>query len=108
MTDAGSVDEAEGDAMDEHGVFHGVARGAVDVADDGLLLVQQLVEERTLADVGLSNNGHGDAFFECVTHLERTCECRHPIINLTGKSDKFRTVGELQFFMVAEVQFQFQ
>ena len=50
----------------------------------------------------------GDTFFECVTHLERTCECRHPIINLTGKSDKFRTVGELQFFMVAEVQFQFQ
>ena len=44
LADAGGVDEAEGDAVDVDGVFDGVARGAVNVADDGTVVSQKTVE----------------------------------------------------------------
>ena len=45
LSDAGGVDESEGNALDVDNVLDGVARGTMDVADDGSVVVQQAVEQ---------------------------------------------------------------
>ena len=57
-------------AAQAQGVLDDVARGAVDVAHDGLLLVEQGVEQRRFAGVGLADDGDGNAVLDGVAHLE--------------------------------------
>ena len=70
VADAGRVDETELEATDVDGVLDHVARSAVDVAHDGLLLVEQGVEQRRFAGVGLADDGNGNAVLDGVAHLE--------------------------------------
>ena len=46
VAQAGGVDEAKQEIADFEGAFHGVARSAVDVADDSAVIAQQRVEQR--------------------------------------------------------------
>ena len=108
MSDAGRVDEAEGDAMDEHRVLHRITRGAVDVADDSFVLMEQLVEQRALAHIGLADDGHGYAFFQCVARHEGMGEGRDTVIDMSCELDKLRPISEFELLMVAEVQLQFE
>ena len=64
------IDDAEGGALDDKGLFDGVACGAGDVADDGAVVVQQGVEEGGFARIGTADNGDGDAALEGIAHVE--------------------------------------
>lgn len=108
VSDAGRVDEAEGDAMDEHRVLHRITRGAVDVADDSFVFVEQLIEQCAFAHIGLADDGHGNALFQRVSRQERVGEGRDAVIDMLCELDKLRSVSEFELLMVAEVQLQFE
>ena len=108
VADASGVNEAESDAAELDGVFDGIARGALNVADDGAFLAEEGVEEGALAHVGGSDNGHGDAVLEGIACLEgagQMCDVR---IYLLCQCQKFWSVGKLQLLVVGEVEFKLQ
>ena len=62
--EAGGVDEAEGEAVEVDDFLDGVAGGAGEVADDGALEAQQLIEEAAFAGVGSADEDGAHAFAE--------------------------------------------
>ena len=67
---AGGVYEAEGDAFYPYGVFNEVARSALDVRNDGTLIVHESVHEGTFAHVGRTDDGHRDAGLQGIAGAE--------------------------------------
>ena len=61
--DAGRVDEAEMRAAHLHQDVDRIARGARRLVDDRALVVDETVEERRLADVRTTDDGHADRTF---------------------------------------------
>ena len=105
--DACRVDEAEGETMQGGGVLNHVACGAVDVADDGLVLMEQLVEQGALAHVGLADDGHGNATLDGFSFGEGVGERRDFMGDGFRQGEQLLSVGEVDV-LVAEVQFQFE
>ncbi len=85
MTDSCRVDEPKRYASYVHGVFDHVARGAVNIAHDGFFFLEQQVEQRGFADVGLPDNGYRDAALDGITQLKRACQCINFLFNLDSK-----------------------
>ena len=106
--DAGRVDESECYSVDVLRVLNRVARRSVNVADDGAVLVQQSVQQCRFSDVRLADDGHGDAFLQCLTGLERTDHLHQSVVDFTCQRGQFAAVGEFQVLVVREVEFQFQ
>ena len=106
MPDARGVYEAEGQAMYLRGVFYDIARSAMHIADDGFLLVEQLVEQRALAHVGLSHDSHGNALLYGLSRGKGAGEPRDAPVYLCRQGQKLSPIGKLQFLVVAEVQLQ--
>ena len=67
---AGGVYEAEGDAFYLYGVFNEVACSALDVRNDGTLIVHESVHEGTFAYVGRTDDGHRDAGLQGIAGAE--------------------------------------
>ena len=101
------VDETEGDTVDVDAVLDDVACGAVDVADDGFVLSDKAVEEGALADIGLADDCHGYALFDCLTGAEGGGKRSDAVVDGVGKVGELGAVGKLEFLMVAEVEFEF-
>ena len=106
LADAGSVDEAEGDAAQVDGVFDDVACGAVDVAHDGSLFAKEGVEEGGLAHIGLADDGHGNAVLDGIAYTEGVGEARDGALDVGGYLREFAAVGKLELLVVAEVELQ--
>ena len=106
LTDAGSVDEAEGDAVDVYSVFYHIACGAVDVAHDGFVFIEQGVEQGGFAGVCLADDGHGDAVFQRIAQAEGVDEAGDGMLYLCGERDELGAVGKLQLLVVGKVQLQ--
>ena len=60
LTDTCGVDEAECHAVDVCSVFDDIPCGAMNVADNGLFLTHEEIEQGALAHIGLADNGHGN------------------------------------------------
>ena len=101
------VDKAEGDTMDVDEVFDSVAGGAMNIADDGFLLTDKGVEEGALSDIGLSDYGHGDALFHCLTRSEGVGKTGEMAVDVKCQLPQLSTIGKLEFLVVAEVEFEF-
>lgn len=67
---AGRIEETEQNAVDADAVFDDVARGAVNVADDGFFFAHQGIEQGGFARVGAADDGHGNAVFDGVSYGE--------------------------------------
>ena len=85
MADAGGIDEAEGDVAQLDGVFDGVTRSALYVADDGAFFAKQSIEQGALAYVRGSDDGYGDAVLEGVTSLEGLGKTGDMFVNVLGE-----------------------
>ena len=59
--DAGGVDEAKAGVAHHDGFFHGVPGGASHFGDDDPVITGQGVQQAGLTDIGLANNGGGNA-----------------------------------------------
>ena len=70
MANTCSINKTEGDAIQQHRVFDGVASGTLNITYDGSFLAEQSIEQGALAYVWSSNNGHWDAIFEGIASLE--------------------------------------
>ena len=101
------VDKTEGDAVDVDGVLDDVARGAVDVADDGFVLTDKAVEEGALTHIGLADDCHGNALLDCLTGAEGGGKRGDAVVDGVGKRGELGAVGKLEFLVVAEVEFEF-
>ena len=55
------------------------------VAHDSLLLMQQEVEQRALAHVGVADDSHRYAVFQCVSDFKRMDERYEPLMYVVGK-----------------------
>ena len=108
MADAGGIDEAESDVAKLDAVLDGVARGSLNVADDGAIFAKEGVEQGALAYVWCSDDGYGDAVFQGVTNLEGLCEASDVGIDGLRELQEFRAVGKFEVFVVAEVEFEFE
>ena len=71
LTNACSVDETEGNTLDVDGVFDGVARGAMDVGDNGAVVFQKAVQKGGFAYIGFANNSNWYSLLDGLTGLER-------------------------------------
>ena len=107
VAQTGGVDKAEGDAMQQRRVFYHVASGAVDVAHYRLIIVEQAVEQRAFAYVGLADDGHGNPFAQGFPFCERAREGVDAVRRLLCQREQFAAVGKFHV-LVAEVQFQLQ
>ena len=106
FADTGGIDEAEGDTSKIHGVFNDVAGGAMNVAHDGTFFVQEGIQQGGLTGICFANDSHGHSVLQSIAHAERIYQVMDNLLNLTGDVFQFRTVGKLQFLVVAEVEFQ--
>ena len=66
----GCIEETEQNAVDADAVFDDVARGAVNVADDGFFFAHQGIEQGRFARVGAADDGHGNTVFDGVSYGE--------------------------------------
>ena len=107
MSDTCGVDEAEIHAAQCHTVFYGIACGAVYVADDGFVVVKQLVEEGGFAHIGLTDDCHGYAVSDGVACVKTVGEAADGSADFLRQRDEFCAVGELHV-LLAEVEFQLQ
>ncbi|CDD33298.1 putative uncharacterized protein [Bacteroides sp. CAG:714] len=107
LADARGIDETEGHPSDVHGIFYHIAGGSVDVAHDGTFLVQQRIQQGGLSGIGLADNGYRDAVLDSVSRTEGTHQSAYHLLYLGSYRLQLRTVGKLQFLVVAEVEFQF-
>lgn len=57
----------------------------MNVAHDSFLLVEEMVEERALSDVGVSDDGYRDAVLEGVAYLEGVCERDKTLVDVVGE-----------------------
>ena len=64
---SGRIDEPECDAVDFCGVLDDIACGAVDVADDGTVLMEESVEQCRFSYVRPADDGYGDSFLHCLS-----------------------------------------
>ena len=79
----------------------------MDVAHDGTFFVQEGIQQGGLTGVCFADDSHGHSVLQGIAHAERIYQVMDNLLNLTGDIFQFRTVGKLQFFVVAEVEFQF-
>ena len=84
LPNTGSIDEAELEPIDFHGIFNGVAGGAMDVADKGTIVTQKAVEQGGFANIGLANDGDRDAIAQGLANFKRVGELLDAIVNLVG------------------------
>ena len=78
----------------------------MDVAHDGTLLVQQGIEQGGFSGIGLTDNSHGDSILDGIAGTEGTHQSTDDLLDLGGYRLQLRTVGKLQFLVVAEVELQ--
>ena len=69
--------------------------------------MEQLVEQRALAHVGLPDDSHGNALLYGLSRGKGAGEPRDAPVYLCRQGQELSPVGELQLLVVAEVQFQF-
>ncbi|MPM89624.1 hypothetical protein SDC9_136736 [bioreactor metagenome] len=70
VADTGGIYKPERDPVDIHGVFNHIARGAVDIGNDGFLFVQQQVQQCGFPGIGFSDNGNGNTVFNHISQLK--------------------------------------
>ena len=106
LPDSCGVDEAEGMVADGECGINGVARSALNVADNGSVVVDDGIEECALSDIGSSDDGYSNAVLDGIAYgkaARQTINRRDKEVSL-GR--KFGTVSKLQIFMVREIEFQ--
>jgi len=59
------------------------------IGDDGAIVFQESVEQGGFANVGLADNGDGDALLEGLSCLETTGKTGDVIVNSFGEFKKF-------------------
>ena len=102
------VEETEGVPVDVDGVLHDVARGAFDGADDGALFADEAVEECALSYIGGSDDGYGYAVAYGVAGGVGGDEVLYVVGEPAGEGDEGGAVGEFEFFVLGEVEFEFK
>lgn len=108
VAQAGGVEKAESDAGDDDGVFHYIARGALQGADDGTLFADKAVEQGALAHVGGADDGNGNALADSLSCGVAFYEVVDMIAQLLRELQEVRAGSELDVFVVGEVQFEFE
>ncbi|MEN2556140.1 hypothetical protein AAER60_07370, partial [Acinetobacter baumannii] len=76
--------KAEGDSVDEGGVFDYISGGSVNVAHDCLLLVEQTVEQGALAHIRLAYDGYGYSLLQGIAGFEGVGEGGNLVIDFFG------------------------
>lgn len=107
VTDTGSINETEQHAVDLHRFLDGVAGRAMYIRDNGAVIANELVEQGALAYIRLTDNGNGDTLFDDLSGFETLSQTDDMTVNSFGYVKKLAPVGELQVFMVGEVEFKF-
>lgn len=108
VAQSGRIDEAEGEAPDEGGLLDAVACGAVDVAHEGAVLADQVVEECRFAHIGLADDGHGNALLDGLADMVGPGQRGHVVLDAAGQGEELAAVGKDQVVVVGEVQFEFE
>ena len=105
---ASRIDDAELHTIDGHHILNQVTRGAVDVAHDGLILVEQLVEQCRLTHISLTDDSHGDAFLDGLPRFEAGSQLGDALVYVQGKVVQLGAVSKLEILVVGEVKLKLQ
>ena len=84
LANAGGVDEAEGDTINDGCVSDNVTCSAMHIAHYSLFLMKETVEKCTLANVGRSDDGYRYSLLDGIAGLEGVGEGSDAALNLFG------------------------
>ena len=99
MTYAGRVDKAERNAAYHYGVLYHVARSALNVAHESLVVVQQGVEYCGFSSVGLPHYCHRKSVLNHVASGIRFRQTLDHAMYFVGKRQQLFAVGKCDVFL---------
>ena len=105
--DTRRIKETEGDALQLEGVLDDVARGALYVRYNGLVIAYECVEQGRFAHIGCSEDGYGDAVADGIARGKGGGEFGYFAFDTGGKGEQLGTVGKLHI-LLTEVEFEFE
>ena len=89
FADACGINKTESDTVDVDGVFYNIAGGAVNIGNNGALVVKELIEQSAFTNVGFANNCNRNALLDGLSSAERADETSDVSVDIFRELKEF-------------------